>query len=180
MNARTISSFFASSTLLLITWLTVTGAGIIVGDRPVPEADDGRAYHWAAWLGRNIDAGDVFDGNRGSADYGGPLKYGHNLDYDTTTAGPDGWWLAESTVVSEITFVCDPVGAVDCTLDVYVNRNLGGPALALSWPLSGSQAETSKVGLFLPDSVRLTMYVRGSGTDLPDRPMVRLRAHRFQ
>ncbi|MCP4573386.1 MAG: hypothetical protein GY838_13605 [bacterium] len=131
----------------------------------------------ALWM----DEGEWIQFSHINAAHAGFLKFGDRVVSDTTTGAPDGFWRKDSSVVSEIRWMSERNGAAAaCTLDVFTNRNAGGPVLAITKIVGPYQEDSTGVGLVLPDSVRISAATRAMGANEPDAPVLRLRVHKFR
>ena len=126
-----------------------------------------------------LDAGTQMEYGLSGAGVVGFLEYGAASAGDTTTATPDGWWFADSTVITSLRWACELQTASACTADVFVNRLGEGPAIAATW-VTGARTNADSIGLaiLLPDSCRVTVAIRPNAVTV-DMPQLSIRSHRF-
>jgi hypothetical protein len=143
---------------------------------------DGRVYHWYPWAQLWLEQGKVQLFTRGTNDWVGALKYGHNTDSDTTTASPSGFFDGDSLAITDITMTSDPLSGTDATLRLFETSVGVGvtEAAAVSWDAVSKELVKQA---FLMGPGYLNVYVDTATADAaivpPDMPTVEVRVRHF-
>lgn len=142
---------------------------------------NGGVYRYHSWATVWLDAGQWIEFSSSGVDQAGSMKFGHGVAGDTTTTsnGCDGFAFADSTYVSAWSFQSDGSGTlVDTSVQLFeckaagVTDVLGGEA----WTTMPQEYGTKKA-IFGGSGVYACFL--STGTEAPDRPMLRFLVHRF-